>query len=202
MEKHSLILTNKKQIPLPAGFFYMDELIDILTSTGEFTGKTCLKSDAHRKGLYHQTIHVWFYTDTKKILLQKRAAVKKVFPSLWDVSVAGHIGSGEKIEVAAIREVHEEIGMTIKETDLQKIGFRKDEIVHPNGILDNEFKHIYVCKLNKSIDQLKMQPEEIDDLQLFDLSILKDATKHGSFMVPNMHHYYDFIYEKLYSVGL
>ena len=180
----------------------MDELIDILTSTGAFTGKTCLKSEAHLKGLFHQTVHVWFYTDTKKILLQKRASVKKVFPNHWDVSVAGHISAGERIEKAAIREVKEEIGIDIKESDLQKIGFRKDEIVHSNGILDNEFKHIYVCKLKIEVDQLKMQSEEIDDLQLFELSILKDTTKHGGFMVPNMNHYYDFIYEKIYSLSL
>ncbi|MDD7913116.1 NUDIX hydrolase [Polaribacter ponticola] len=180
----------------------MDEFIDILTSKGEFTGETALKSEAHKHGWFHQTVHVWFYTVTKKILLQKRASVKKVFPNHWDVSVAGHISAGERVEKAAIREVKEEIGIDIEESDLQKIGFRKDEIVHPNGILDNEFKHIYVCKLNKSINQLIMQPEEIDDLQLFDLSILKDTTKHGSFMVPNMNRYYDFIYEKIYSLGL
>ena len=173
-----------------------------LDSNGNATGQTCLKSEAHLKGFYHQTIHVWLYTDDKKVLLQKRAFVKKVFPNLWDVSAAGHIGAGERIEIAAIREVQEEIGITIKEVDLHKIGFRKDEIVHPNGILDNEFKHIYLCKLNKSIDQLTMQPEEVDDLQLFDISILKDTTKHGSFMVPNMNHYYDFIYDKIYSLGL
>jgi len=180
----------------------MDEIIDILSSSGELTGETCLKSEAHLKGLFHQTIHVWLYTDDKKVLLQKRASVKKVFPNLWDVSVAGHVGAGEKIAIAAIREVQEEIGITIKETDLEKIGFRKDEIVHPNGILDNEFKHIFLCKLNKSLEQLNMQPEEIDDLQLFNLSILKDSAKHGRFMVPNMNHYYDFIYDKIYSLGL
>lgn len=178
----------------------MDELIDILSSTGEFTGKTALKSEAHRKGLYHQTVHVWFYTGDNKVLLQKRASVKKVFPNLWDVSVAGHIEAGEKIETAAIREVNEEIGITISESDLQKIGLRKDKIVHPNGILDYEFKHIYICKLKKDINQLEIQVGEVDDLHLFDISILKDTIKHGSFMVPNINHYYDFIYEQLYSL--
>jgi len=152
--------------------------------------------------LYHQTIHVWFYTNDQKILLQKRASVKKVFPNHWDVSVAGHIGAGEKIESAAIREVQEEIGLSISENDLTKIGLRKDEIVHPNGILDNEFKHIYLCKLNKSISELTLQKDEVDDLQLFDITILKDTEKHGSFMVPNMNHYYDFIYDNIYSIGL
>ena len=180
----------------------MDELIDILTKDGELTGNNCLKSEAHQKGLYHATIHVWFYTTNEKVLLQKRASVKKVFPNLWDVSVAGHIGSGEKIELAAIREVKEEIGLSIKTTDLVKIGFRKDEITHPNGILDNEFKHLFLCKLEKEVSELKMQQGEVDDLELFDLSILKNTTKHGSFMVPNFNNYYDFIYNKIYSIGL
>ena len=175
----------------------MDEIIDILTWDGKPTGKTALKSEAHKKGLYHQTIHVWFYTNDKKILLQKRASIKKVFPNRWDVSVAGHIGAGEKIESAAIREVKEEIGIDIKEADLLKIGLRKDEIVHPNGILDNEFKHLFLCKLKKEVSELKMQVGEVDDLQLFDLSVLKDNTKHGDFMVPNINFYYDFIFDKI-----
>ena len=178
----------------------MDELIDILTSGGKPTGKTALKSEAHKKGWYHATIHVWFYTDDKKVLLQKRASVKKVFPNLWDVSVAGHIGVGEQIEMAAIREVKEEIGIDISTTDLIKIGLRKDEIVHLNGILDNEFKHIFMCKLTTSVSQLTMQKGEVDDLQLFDINILKDKTKHGNFMVMNFRNYYDFVYDNIFSL--
>ena len=178
----------------------MDEFVDILTSEGTPTGKTALKSEAHQKGLYHATVHVWFYTNDHKILLQKRASIKKVFPNHWDVSVAGHIEAGESIMSAAIREVKEEIGLTISESGLTKIGLRKDEIVHPNGILDNEFKHIFLCKLTKDLSNLSMQAGEVDDLQLFDVSILKDTTKHGNFMVPNMNHYYDFIYEKINAI--
>ena len=178
----------------------MDELVDILTPEGELTGKTVLKSEAHKYGWFHPTVHVWFFTDDKKILLQKRASVKKVFPNHWDVSVAGHIGAGEGIIDTAIRESKEEIGIVISENELTKIGLRKDEIVHPNGILDNEFKHIFICKLNCDISKLSMQVGEVDDLQLFDVSILKDTKKHGSFMVPNMNNYYDFVFNELNRV--
>ena len=177
----------------------MDETIDILTSEGKPTGKTALKSEAHKLGLYHQTIHVWFFTDDSKILLQKRASVKNIFPNLWDVSVAGHIGAGEKVEIAAIREVAEEIGLSILEEDLIKIQIRKDEIVHPNGILDNEFKHIFLCKLDKKVSELTMQVDEVDDLRLFDIAILKETNKHGTFMVPNFKNYYDFIFEQIHQ---
>ncbi|WP_369047528.1 NUDIX domain-containing protein [Tenacibaculum sp. UWU-22] len=180
----------------------MDEWIDILTSDGEPTGKIALKSEAHKNGWYHSTTHVWLYTDDKKVLLQKRASVKKVFPNLWDVSVAGHIGAGENIIDAAIREVKEEIGITITKNQLTKIGLRKDEIIHSNGILDNEHKHIFICKLLVPISKLTKQINEVDDLQLFDLEILTDSTKHGSFMVPNYKNYYDFIYNQLTKITL
>lgn len=180
--------------------FSMDELIDILTSEGKSTGKTALKSEAHKNGWYHPTVHVWFYTNDGKILLQKRASVKKVFPNLWDVSVAGHIEAGEEIIDTAIRETKEEIGIDITEEQLTKIGIRKDEIIHPNGILDNEFKHIFICKLTVPTSKLTMQIGEVDDLQLFDISILKNTIKHGSFMVFNFKNYYDFIYDKINAI--
>ncbi|MEP3384912.1 MAG: NUDIX domain-containing protein, partial [Flavobacteriaceae bacterium] len=100
----------------------MDELIDILDENGNHVGKTCLKSEAHLKGLFHPTVHIWFYTKDGGILFQKRGKDKKTFPLLWDVSVAGHIGAGEPIIEAAIREVEEEIGLKVLASDLDKIG--------------------------------------------------------------------------------
>lgn len=177
----------------------MDERIDILDSEGNFTGNTCLKSKAHKEGLFHATVHVWFFTEDHQLLLQKRAYTKKVFPSLWDVSVAGHIEAGETTKMAAIREVQEEIDLKITQKNLTKIGIRKDKIRHSNGILDNEFKHIFICKLTTPINKLNRQIGEIDAIQLFDLHILKDSSKHGNYMVPNMNGYYDFIYQKIYK---
>ena len=90
----------------------MDELIDILDDQGNLTGRNCLKSIAHIEGLNHATVHIWFYTPEGNILLQQRAATKKIYPLLWDVSVAGHVNAGESLLAAAIREVKEEIGLT------------------------------------------------------------------------------------------
>jgi isopentenyldiphosphate isomerase len=84
-----------------------DEYLDILDESGEFTGRTCLKSVAHKIGYFHPTIHVWFYTTRAEVLLQKRGSEKLTFPNYWDVSVAGHVGAGEAIEEAAVREVLE-----------------------------------------------------------------------------------------------
>ena len=55
----------------------MDELVDILNSDGDYTGEQIMKSEAHKKGLYHPTVHIWFYTSDGKVLIQKRSSDKK-----------------------------------------------------------------------------------------------------------------------------
>ncbi len=175
----------------------MDEIIDIVDENGNYTGKTCLKSEAHKHGYFHPTIHVWLYTSNEKILLQKRSLTKKVFPGLWDISVAGHIAAGEKIEIAALREIKEEIDFTISPENLNKIGTRKHQVNHPNGIIDNEFHHVYIAELTVGVESLKLQESEVDDIQLFDLDIIKNTSKHENILLPQYHDYYSFVYEEI-----
>jgi isopentenyldiphosphate isomerase len=177
----------------------MDELIDILTPQGEFTGQHCLKSVAHQKGLYHATVHIWFYTRHGMLLLQKRGRNKKTYPNHWDVSVAGHVHAGETIEDAAIREVEEEIGLIIQKKDLQKIAVRKGERSHPNGIQDNEFYHVFVCELTTKLSNLSKQDEEVEALELFDLKIL-EGTNEEIPLVPNTFDYYQFILSEVEAI--
>ena len=118
--------------------FSSDELVDILDESGNRTGNSIMKSEAHRKGLFHPTVHVWFYTADGKILLQQRGRAKKSFPLLWDVSVAGHVGAGEDIETSALREIKEEIGLDVSKGDLEKIGiFRSVQKHHKDLWMPN-----------------------------------------------------------------
>jgi len=178
----------------------MDELIDILDNQGKYTGKTCLKSEAHKHGYFHNTVHIWIYTSDKKILLQKRAPTKKVFPNLWDISVAGHIGAGEEIEEAALREIKEEIGFTITKDKLIKIGNRKHQIKHANGIIDNEFHHVFVAELTIPLNSLTIQKEEVAAINLFSLETLTNTKNLENVLLPRFHDYYCMVYDKIYAL--
>lgn len=175
----------------------MDEVIDILTPEGKPTGKTALKSEVHKKGWYHATVHIWFFTTNKKILLQKRALTKKVFPGLWDISVAGHISAGESVLSAAKREVFEEIGLELSEEDLIKIGTRVHQVSHSNGIIDNEHHHVFIAELKKPLSELKIQKEEVAAIQLFDLAILKQTKNLENLLLSRFHEYYTMVYDKI-----
>ncbi len=171
----------------------MDELIDIVTKKGEPTGQTALKSVIHKKGHYHNTAHIWFYTEEGEILLAQRAATKVIYPLLWDVSVAGHIDAGETIKAGAIREIKEEIGLTIKETDLEKIGVFECFQSYPNGVFDNEFHHTFITKFNVWFSELALQKEEVEAVKwvrMFDFfELLEHSKLNGHFVSSNFNYY-------------
>lgn len=172
----------------------MDELIDILNPDLTFQ-KTCLKSYAHMHGLLHASVHIWFYNLNSEVLLQKRATSKIAFPDLWDVSVAGHLNSGEEIVTAVIREIEEEIGLTIDEVDLKFIGNFKEYFKHNNTFIDNEVHYIYICQLKNKLNDLTILKDELSDLKLININefekLIKSKLQNN--IVPHYKEYYELI---------
>jgi isopentenyl-diphosphate delta-isomerase len=181
----------------------MDEYIDIVDRNGNPTGKTALKSEAHKNGWYHNTIHLWLYTSKGQILLQQRSHKKTIYPLLWDVSVAGHIDAEETFEIAAIRETEEEIGLSLQPKDLIKIGIRLHESSYVNGtILDYEFHHVYISELKINFNDLIPQAEEVEALKLVTFSefedLLENSESNSHFIASNSS-YYSFVYNAIKS---
>ncbi|MDP5158852.1 MAG: NUDIX domain-containing protein [Flaviramulus sp.] len=172
----------------------MDEYIDIVDAEGNQTGDAELKSVIHQKGYYHHTAHIWFYNKEDQILLSQRSAKKIICPLLWDVSVAGHIDSGETPKQAAIRETKEEIGLDISENDLIEIGVFKCFQSHGNDIQDNEFHNTFIVELKAELSELTPQEEEVEALKLISfkkfqhyLDVINDDNNH--FIASNKSYY-------------
>ena len=171
----------------------MDERIDIVTKDGKPTGKIALKSEIHNKGFYHNTAHIWLYTNQGNILLAQRSYKKAICPGMWDVSVAGHVDAGETIEEAALRETQEELSLPLKVSDLHKIGVFECFQSYDSGIQDNEFHHTYIAKLTQDISTLKPQEEEVEALQLVTIKefvTLLDNSETNEYFVPSNRAYY------------
>ena len=178
----------------------MKEYIDIWNEDGTPSGKSVLKDVAHLNGWFHPTVHIWMFTTKGNILLQQRGAHKETFPRFWDVSVAGHVMAGETILDAALREVDEEIGITISSEELIQVAIRKNTNVHPNGIKDCEFQHVFLCELKTEIENLTIQEEEVDGIELISLEQLKfySENRNEDFkLVPADYTYYEFIIDRV-----
>ncbi|KAA1246377.1 NUDIX domain-containing protein [Aquimarina sp. RZ0] len=177
-----------------------DEFIDILDENGLLTGEIRLKADAHRLGLFHASVHVWLYTVDGNILLQKRAHNKDTFPNLWDISVAGHIAAGETPKNSAIREIEEEIGVSLSEEELIFIGTYVSKKQPKPNFFDNEINHIYVSKFDTAIEELTLQEEEVAAVKRIPITDFKaDLTDDllATRYVPHTTEYYNFILKEI-----
>ncbi len=171
-----------------------DELIDILKSNGNPSGEVKLKSEAHKKGLWHASVQIWIYTSNGQILIQKRAKNKDTYPNLWDISVAGHLTTGDTPIEAAIREIEEEIGYSVTIKNLFFLKTIKKSKKITDSIIDNEFNHLYVAELPITISQLKLQTEEVAEVKLISISKFENELKNKpKKYVPHGDNYYEFI---------
>ena len=90
-----------------------EEWFPIVNNQGKIVGKA-RRSVCHNSTsmLLHPVVHLHLFNKSGKLFLQKRAMTKDIQPGKWDTSVGGHIGLGERIEDALIRETKEELGLT------------------------------------------------------------------------------------------
>ncbi len=85
-----------------------EEWFDVVNERDEVVGRAT-RREVHARGLLHRAVHVLVFDHVGRIFLQKRSMKKDLCPGLWDSSCSGHLDSGEVYDVAATRELGEEI---------------------------------------------------------------------------------------------
>lgn len=88
------------------------EMLPVVNEQGEVTGKTTRKEAHGKLRPLHPVVHLHVFNSRGELYLQKRPQWKDVQPGKWDTATGGHVGYGESIENALVREVAEELGIT------------------------------------------------------------------------------------------
>ncbi|HWD19875.1 MAG TPA: NUDIX domain-containing protein [Verrucomicrobiae bacterium] len=89
-----------------------EEIFDVVNEQDEVIGQMP-RSQVHREGHKHRAVHVLVFNRRGDLFLQKRSMTKDTFPGRWDSSASGHLDSGEDYDQCAVREIFEEIGLTL-----------------------------------------------------------------------------------------
>lgn len=172
-----------------------------MDAAGSRTGTSCAKSEAHRNGYLHPTIHVWILTADKKVLIQQRSFKKDTFPGLWDVSVAGHISAGEDPLSSAVREIEEEVGLQISSNELIFIGTQLAKHLHAEHLIDHELHYIYLLQREIYLKDVTIQKEEVAGIKMMDIDMFKlDISNSPQCYVPHGKVYYDFIFKNITKI--
>ena len=162
------------------------EYLDIVDENGSPTGETVERAYAHKNGISHRTAHVWILrkrADEIQVLLQKRAETKS-FPGCFDISSAGHITAGQDYLESAVRELHEELGITAAESDLVYCGDRRivwDDVFFGEEYHDRQFTKVFLLWADVEESDLVLQEEEVSSVRWMGLDECIKGVRENAF---------------------
>lgn len=122
---------------------------------------TCARYIIHATGLRHRAVHILVFNNQGQLFLQKRSMKKDLNGGLWDTSAAGHVDAGEDYDVSAVREVEEELGISI--ADALELLFK----LPATAATGMEFIQVYRCLHN---GPFMLAVDEIDEGDWFSVA--------------------------------
>ncbi|OAB41457.1 NUDIX hydrolase [Paenibacillus glacialis] len=144
----------------------LNETLDIFNDRMKKIG-TASRQEAHFLGLWHQTFHCWVYRNTKgqspSLLFQLRDSKKDTYPSLLDISCAGHLVTGESAE-DGVRELKEELGLDVSFDELHSCGIFIEDNTITKTLIDREFSHVFLYECHRDVSEYVFQVSEVSGL--------------------------------------
>lgn len=114
--------------------------------------------------------------------MQQRSHNKNKNADMLDISVAGHISSGQDALSAAAREINEEVsvnlGYNVAIKDFRYMfSYRKEEQISKNYI-ERQFYDFFILRKNDlDINKITIQKEEVQDIKFCSMSELRKLIK-------------------------
>lgn len=100
----------------------LDEYLDLVDENDQVVGKE-KRSVVYQKKLSNfRVINAFIINSQGQIWIPRRTATKRVFPLCLDMSVGGHVESGETYEDALHRETLEELNIDLSSTPYKFLG--------------------------------------------------------------------------------
>ena len=99
-----------------------DEYLDLVDENDNVIGKK-KRSEIYAQGLSNfRVVNVFVINSKGAIWVPRRASDKRIFPSCLDVSMGGHVESGETYEDALKRETREELNIDTDKIQVHLLG--------------------------------------------------------------------------------
>lgn len=144
------------------------EIIDIVNDNDEIIG-SCLKEEAHKKGLLHRTVIAEIINSKGEWLLVRQTSHKQE-PGKYVSPMGGHVKSKEKLVHAVKRELLEETGIKHYKSKY------KGKLIYNVKIRNYRENHFYIVYEVYSNDRIVLGDESYD-AKWFTIEELKEAIK-------------------------
>ncbi len=152
-----------------------DEYFDIVDENNKATGEKRRRTEAHREGLWHRTVHIYLFREaggSVEVLVHLRSKDKDQHPNEWDTRFGGHVKAGATPEQTVNEELHDEVGLTIEPNKVIQGGIYKYD-----GGSNREFTMVYFYRFIESIDSLVFNDKEVQRVKWMAKDEIRNALR-------------------------
>lgn len=135
------------------------EFIDLYDEDMRPLGKKVPRSHIREQDDFFFIVHVWIQDSNGAYLIQKRSKDDDFRPYLWATTM-GIVASGETSSLAAIKEVREELGLSLEKDDLHLVARYKTRSSYANHFTD-----VFLVKKDVKIEDLRLEPSEVEQVK-------------------------------------
>ena len=123
----------------------IDEFLDLVDKNDNVVGRK-KRSEIYAEGLSNfRVVNVFVINTEGEIWVPRRSADKRVFPLCLDMSMGGHVESGESYEKALERELKEELNLALRKTQFRLLGH-----LTPQKYGVSAFMKVYEIKMDET----------------------------------------------------
>jgi 16S rRNA (adenine1518-N6/adenine1519-N6)-dimethyltransferase len=139
------------------------EMFDVVDEANHVL-RQASRHEVHKNGLRHRAVHIFVFNGAGELFLQKRSRWKDTHPLRWDSSAAGHVNAGDDYEETALREVHEEMGVTVARVELLAK-------IEAGAMTGWEFVHLFRAEHE---GPFRLPPAEIETGGFFPVEVVRE----------------------------
>lgn len=121
------------------------ELLDVVDHNDQVIGQKYRTEIYAEKSTQFRVINAFLINSKKQLWIPRRSEHKKLFPLCLDMSVGGHVASGENYEQAFIRELKEELNI-----DASQVNYTLVAKLTPQRHKVSAYMHLYVIMTDET----------------------------------------------------
>ena len=156
---------------------------DLVDKNRKQIGETTITESNIMEGKYIQIVIMCIENGNNEFLIQKRALKKN---GKWALT-GGHVISGEDSVTAVLRETQEELGLELEENEV--------ELIFGKRAYDC-FVDIYYRKKDIELSNLKLEKEEVENVEWANLKQIRNLKENGTFL----EYHYNCLKECIYFI--
>lgn len=162
------------------------ELWDLYNESREIIGEH-IRGEELPDNAYHLVVHVWIKNSEGEFLISQRSASRKQFPLMWE-TVGGSVLKGESSIQGAVREVKEEVGIDLNESDRMLAFSEIRKII--NGKKFNDILDVWVFNYDGEVMLNNATTDEVAQVKWLDRSEILKLYNDGK-LVNTLNYFFD-----------